>query len=214
LSKAIQLVRLHRVVVGQRDSHRVAAADHPHRRRRPLEVEPELDELVRLAVGHRRVGAALETVRAVSQLLEEGVPAADSRAPVGPPDEEEERVDRLPHLAGDLLPHRARVLARRGDAARDRVRVPVVPEHPLGDVLRGERVEVLGVAAVLPEQRDESVPYLAVVGDVRVEERVVVDVEQPRDVLRALDIARRPVQGLGDRAKHPHDPGRRRLSPG
>ena len=202
LEQRDQLVRLRRVVVCESDRHRIAATDHPRRRLRPLEVEPELDELVWLAVGHRRVGAALEAVRAVPQLLEERVRAADGGAPIGPPDEEEERIDRLPHLAGDLLAHRARVLAGRGDAARDRVRVPVVPEQPFRDVLGGERIEVLVVDVVLAELGDEPMPHLAVVRDVCVEERVVVDVEQPRDVLGTLDVARRPVQRLGDPTKH------------
>ena len=77
------------------------------------------------------------------------------------------------------------------------------------DVLGSERVEVLVVDVVLPELGDEPVPHLAVVRDVRVEERVIVDVEQPRHVLGTLDVARRPVQRLGDPTKHRPAPRRR-----
>ncbi len=202
LEQRDQLVGAHRVVLREADRDRVARADDAYRRRCALEVQAELEELVGLAVRHRRVGAALEAVRPVPELLEERVRPADRRTPVRAADDEEEPVDRLPHLARDLLPDGARVLARERDAAGDGARVAVVPQHPLGDVLSRVRVVVLAVHRLVSEERDDPLPRLAVVGDLRVEHGVVVDVEQARAVLRALDVARDPVERLGDAAEH------------
>ena len=71
LQQRDQLEDALRVVLREQDGDRIAGADDAGRRRGALEVEAELDELVRIAVRHRRVGAALEAVRAVSEVLEE-----------------------------------------------------------------------------------------------------------------------------------------------
>ena len=161
LEQRDQLPRPGRVVAIEREGGGVARRDDADRRRGPLEQQPEADELVRVAVRHRRVGSALEEVRAVAKLLEEGAWAARDGAPVRAADEQEQLVDRLPHLAGDLLPHRAGVLARERDAVDDGVRVAVVPEHPVAHVDRGRLVEVLRVPLLVPEQLDDLEPGLA-----------------------------------------------------
>jgi hypothetical protein len=206
LEQRDELVGAHRVVLREADGNRIARADDTYGRRGALEVQAELEELVRLAVRHGRVGTALEAVRPVPKLLEERVRAANGSPAVRAADDEEQPVDRLPHLTRDLLPDGAGVLAREGDAARDGARVAVVPEHPLGDVLRRVRVVVLAVRRLIPEERDDPLPGLAVVGDLGVEEGVVVDVEQARAVLRALDEAPDPVERLRDPAQHPARP--------
>ena len=194
----------------ERDGDRVARGDDPDRLRRPFELEAEPDELVRIAVGHRRIRRALEEVGAVAELLEERVRPARDGAPVRAAHEQEQLVDRLPHLAGDLLAHRAGVLARERDAVGDRVGVAVVPEHPVAHVDRGRLVVVLPVALLVAEQLHDLEPRLPAILDLGVEERVEVDVEEARDVLGALDVARRPVERFGDPAQHRRAPSHER----
>ena len=191
-----------RIVAVEREGRGVAGGDDAHRRRGTLEQQPESDELVRVAVGHGGVGGALEEVGAVAEILEEGARPARDGAPVRAPDEQEQLVDRLPHLARDLLAHRARVLARERDAVDHRVRVALVPEHPVAHVDRGRLVEVLRVALLVAEQLHDLEPRLTPIVHLHVEQRVEVHVEDARDVLCALDVARRPVQRLGDPAQH------------
>ena len=155
---------------------------------------------------HRRVRRALEEVSAVAELLEERVRPARDGATVGAAHEQEQLVDRLPHLARDLLAHRAGVLARKRDAVGDRIGVAVVPEHPVAHVDRGRLVVVLAVALLVTEQLHDLEPRLPAILDLGVEERVEVDVEEARDVLGALDVARRPVERFGDPAQHRRAP--------
>ena len=143
LEQRDQLPGARRIGAVERDGDRVARGDDPDRLRRPFELEAEPDELVRIAVRHRRVRRALEEVGAVAELLEERVRPARDGATVRAAHEQEQLVDRLPHLAGDLLAHRAGVLARERDAVGDRIGVAVVPEHPVAHVDRGRLVVVL-----------------------------------------------------------------------
>jgi hypothetical protein len=199
LEERDQLPGARRIGAVEGDGDRVARGDDPDGLRRAFELEAEPDELVGIAVRHRGVRRALEEVGAVAELLEERVRPARDGATVGAAHEQEQLVDRLPHLARDLLAHRAGVLAGERDAVGDRVGVAVVPEHPVADVDRGRLVVVLPVALLVAEQLHDLEPRLPAILDLGIEQRVEVDVEEARDVLGALDVARRPVERLGTR---------------
>jgi hypothetical protein len=165
-----------------------------------LEHAAEAHEVPRLVVRHRGVGDALEEVAAHADLAE-GVehPLGLGQRPLGL-DLQVHAVDLRPHLRRDRLPHRARVLARVAQARRDRIRVVGVIRQPLDHARLGRQAEALlerlGVAARV----DERLPLLRR-RQRQIDLQVEVDADEARHVLGALDVARHPVDGIGDAAE-------------
>ena len=112
-----------------------------------------------------------------------------------------ELVELLPHLRRDDLAHRAGVLARRPQAGADRVDVLLIEGEELDDVLLRRRAvpfrELLRVAG----GGHERLPLLRGAGG-QVEHEVQIHLDEPRDVLRALDVAAHPVDRIGHPREH------------
>src|SRR5205823_4516304 len=114
-------------------------------------------------------------------------------------------VQALPHLGADALPHPPGVLPgaadRPGDRAGGRL---VVGEHLIDRSAAGRGHALAGAHHV--EQRPAGLLLI----DPRIlEEKVVVDVEDPGGVLGPLDVAADPEECLGDAAQHDGCPDRR-----
>ena len=77
----------------------------------PLEVQPEPDELVRLAVLHRRVGRALEEVRVVAQLAEQRMRARAGRG-CGPPRTSRKSLLIASHISPEICSRTERAFSR------------------------------------------------------------------------------------------------------
>src|ERR1700674_2364354 len=177
----------------------------------PLEQSPDPDKIPSFGVCHRRVSDALEKMRARNDALEEFVRA-------GPHQfrrrialhEKVKLIDLLPHLARDLFARGPRVLARAAQAGKDRVRIFFLETDEIDHRLpaRGfvERSEKL----VLLEGADDRVPLLLRIGVAlisEIEEQLKIHIRDAGVVLRPLDVAAHPVEGIGDAAKHVRDAG-------
>lgn len=165
-----------------------------------LDVPSELDELVGGGVGHGGGGDPLERLRAVADLPEEGVGAFGHgrRPPV--PGQQVEPVQVLPHLARDLLAHPVRVLAGAGQAHEHAARVGGMGVEELQHVAlvaSGEQAaEELGVARDAHDVLEAATPGA-------VEQGLEVHRGQARHRLRALDVARHPVERFRHPREHP-----------
>ncbi len=196
-------------VAGPVHQPRHARQQHARRRVGALEVRAELEELERLAARERRLRHALEGVRALPDPNQELVRRLEHAGVPGPRHEQVEPVQVLPHLAGDLLPDAAKVLAGARDAGGHGVRVARMPEQELGHGLRRVLREVLAEELVPPDRTQQVAPLLLRIAHARIEQAVKADVEQPARVLGALDRPRRPEERLCDTAQHqsPQHPG-------
>jgi hypothetical protein len=152
-------------------------------------------------VGHGGGGDAFEGLGAVADLAEEGVgPLGHGRgAPVA--GQQVQAVQVLPHLAADLLADAARVLARAREADEHAagIRGMGVQElqHPALAALGKDALEEGGVAGDAHDVLETAAPRA-------VEQGLEVHRGQAGHRLRALDVARHPVQRLGHAREHPH----------
>jgi hypothetical protein len=108
---------------------------------------------------------------------------------------QEEGVDLLPDLAGDVLPHLAGQPSSLADGVAQRVRVVAGEDE---EVAGGDgRIELTrGLEAL-------GVPDLHVgAAEAGLDGDVVRDVGESRDVLGALQVAAQPVEVLGDATEH------------
>ena len=159
-------------VAGPVHQPRRARQEHARRRVGALEVRAELEELECLAARERRLRHALEGVRALPDPNEELVRRLEHARVPRPRDEQVESVQVLPHLAGDLLPDAAQVLAGARDARGDAVGVGRVPEQELGHGLRRVLGEVLAEELVPPDRAQQVAPLLLRIVHARVEQAV------------------------------------------
>ena len=118
-----------------------------------------------------------------------------------------EAVHLHPHLGRDHLAHRPRVLAGAVRAAEDRARVVGVERQEADHVLAAELAEVLVEGLAVAGGVHERLPLLLGL-DREVEHEVEVHVDEAGDVLRALHVARHPVDRVGDAAQHRRSPHR------
>ena len=164
-----------------------------------LQEAPRLDELPALRVAEGRVGEALEEVDRLLDGAEELVrlpppDRVDGRAAHG----QVEAVDLLPHLGADLLAHLARVLPRGQDAGDHRGGVALVEGQMAGDFVRVDPVR--GRRGLEALQHAHPVLAARLGRSLQVERQV--DVDQPRGVLGALQVAAHPIEVIGDARKH------------
>jgi hypothetical protein len=123
-----------------------------------------------------------------------------------------EHVELHPHLGRDQRPKRARILPGIADRADDRGRIGDVDDVEFHHARRGRR-RVGGEKAFLVRvQLDDRAPVLAAPAVAR---EGLVDVEDAREVLGALDIAREPedavrVTGEQNVSQRPRCPSSRR----
>ena len=98
----------------------------------PLQQRPDAHEVPAFAVRHGRVGDALEKVRTghdpLEKLMRAGEAAFSARVDSA---QKVEPIDLLPHLAGNLFPSGARVLARQGETGKNRVRIFLLQRQKL-----------------------------------------------------------------------------------
>ena len=168
----------------------------------PLQQRPDADEIPAFAVRHGGVGDALEKVRASHDALEKLMRTGGQQFPrVVALHEKIEPVDLFPHLAGNLLARRPGIFARQGETGKNRVRIFLLQRQKLDHrALVGrfvERIEKLG----LFERSDHRRPVLHGVGLApEIEEQLQIDIENAGVILRPLDVAAHPVEGIGDAA--------------
>jgi hypothetical protein len=109
-----------------------------------------------------------------------------------------ETVEVLPHLAADLLAHAARVLARPREAHEHRAGIGGVGvqelEHGALVALGTDALEERGIAGDAHDVVQPAAPS--------VQAGLVVHRGQAGHRLRALDVARHPVQRLGYAREH------------
>ena len=98
-----------------------------------------------------------------------------------------EHVKLNPHLGGNQRPQCASVLARVADCADDRGRIVAVDDIKIDDVVRGGRVVAGEKTFLIRIQLNDRPPVLTAAAVAR---EGLVDIENPREVLGALDIAR------------------------
>src|SRR5271155_5818827 len=125
-----------------------------------------------------------------------------------------EHVELNPHLGGNQRPQCASVLARVADCADDRGRIVAVDDVKIHDAGRSGRVVTGEKTLLVRVQLNNRAPVLTAAAVAR---EGLVDVENPREVLRALDITREPkdavrVAGEQDVRQRPRYPWSRRLA--
>src|SRR5271155_1807607 len=123
-----------------------------------------------------------------------------------------EHVELNPHLGGDQRPQCASVLARVADCADDRGRIVAVDDIKVHDAVRSGRVVAGEKTLLIRVQLDDRPPVLTAAAVAR---EGLVDVENPCEVLGALDITREPedairVAGEQDVRQRPRYPWSRR----
>ena len=117
-----------------------------------------------------------------------------------------EAVDVLPQLARDAVADGPGVLPHPGDAADDGIGVVLAEPEELEHGLRRRVAVELEEPLVLAAHADDRVPAQQV-GLLRLlEQRVEVDVEQARGLLRPLHVAPHPEQRFGDPREHHASP--------
>jgi len=116
-------------------------------------------------------------------------------------DHQVEFIQLLPHLRGNDFPHRAGVLARRTQTGKDRVGIARVesqePDHVFA---RGHRM-FGGKEFLVARGVDHRLP-LFLDAHRQIQHQAQVDVHKPRHILRALDVAAHPINGIRDATEH------------
>ncbi len=113
-----------------------------------------------------------------------------------------ELVDALPDVDRNDLAHGAGVFARLEDALQDRVGVLQVEGQKLQHRALGGFLVALVEVLVVARGGDNRVPLGRRLVERQVEHQVIVDVDEAGDVVGAFEIARHPVDRVGDPAKH------------
>ncbi len=108
-----------------------------------------------------------------------------------------ELVELLPHLRRDDLAHGAGVLARGAQTGPDRVGALVIEGEELDDVALGGGPVPFREFRRVAGGVHQRLPLLCG-ADGQVEHEIQVHLDEPRDVLRALDVAAHPVDRIGD----------------
>ena len=109
-------------------------------------------------------------------------------------------VDLLPHLRRNGFAHGTRVLARGAQTGKDGIGILRVEGEKVDHVVLGGLAvafaERLGIAAGI----DQGLPLLRGIQR-QIELQIEIDADVTRDVFRALDVARHPVDGVGNAAE-------------
>ena len=121
----------------------------------------------------------------------------------GRENEQVEAVELLPGFEADLVAHHARVLARLADGRHDGIGILLPEHHELRHrggrgllVLRDEGILVAGAL----HNRQPMVTQHLVVQAAKVQQQLQIHIENARDVFGAFDVARHPVERVGDTA--------------
>ena len=101
---------------------------------------------------------------------------------------------------GNRLAHRSRILARRAQAGEDRVRILIVEREKLDDLFFARFAVPLLEDFRIARRIDEGLPLVRR-RQRQIELQMKIDVDETRHILRALDIARHPVNGIGNAAQ-------------
>ena len=110
---------------------------------------------------------------------------------------------RLPHLGGQRAAHGTRVLACGHQAGADARGVLRVDDHVLHDLARRDLAVALGVVAGELGDAQQALPaLLGIVGGLRQQRGLVVDVEHARGVLGPLHVASHPEQVVCGSREH------------
>ncbi len=182
-------------------------------RPRPLQTPSHLQEPPSLAVAQRRIRHALEQMHAVNNRRQKlrQIPLARLRRPQ-PADLVEQPIQPLPLLRADLVANLPRILARRKNARGNRCGPRRVEaqrmhqrrhSHPLRRFARrpGSLIHPRALRRAHGCQHPLPTPLRA--HPRAVQHQPHVDVDQPRSMLRPLQIAARPVQTVSNPRKHP-----------
>ena len=169
-----------------------------------LLVEAEPREPVGVVAQHGAVGAAVEAQRGflhpaqeAHELLARGRPVAEAL------ELQPGAVDRVPHFHGERGAHGARIGARELEAVADRRRIGGREAQEFGDrllvglrIVRGERAGAAGGG-------DRRFPFVAGadIGE-RQRGQALRHLEDAREIFRALDVAREPVEVVGGAREH------------
>ena len=112
-----------------------------------------------------------------------------------------ETVEVLPHLAGDHIPDLPGVLPGHGDAVDDAARVGLRPhqelDHLLSPTIGVHRIKEGAISTGI----DQGLPRFCTPRRT-VQGHRLTDLDKAGDVLRPLDIAVNPIQGVGNTAQH------------
>ena len=192
----------------------MASASHvgvarQHQLRRPLgalQEAAEAHELPALVAPHRLLDQPEDEVGRAPDGAAEGVDAVARDALRRPVHQLQPRVvDPLPHLGGQAVADAAGVLARAAHAGGDAVGVVAAEGDEPGDAaLVGPPVgeqEAVHVARHAHQRLPDDAPAGAV-RRVALERRRLARLEQAGEVLGPLEVARGPVERLGDPCQH------------
>ncbi len=168
---------------------------------RALEVFAEADELPAFGAGEGGICQPLEEMREALDLVVKGArPLAPDLLGIAGLEEEIDLVEHLPHFERDLVAHLAGVLARRAHTTEHRVRIVPAECHELGH--RG----AVGLRVVLEKEilvsrraqnRDPVLLDPLAIDRSEIDQQLYVHIDQARDVLGALEVARHPVKRGG-----------------
>ena len=166
---------------------------------------PDLQVLPAFAVAHRRVGDALEEMHAFDHQAEDVVrarrPAPSARACLQP---QKQLVQLLPHVGADLLAHLPRVLAGGGHARQHRIGGSPASKISASTSAAGLVGATVGGLELDHRVQRREVPAVGV--RLAIEPEIEADVDQPRGVLRAFEIAADPVERVGDARQQHRQP--------
>ena len=171
-----------------------------------LEEPAELEEVPAFVAGQGGVGDAVEEHRGGDDLLVVSLREAfEELEAFGRGHEEVQGVDLGPHLVGDLVTHRPRVLAGEADAREDRIRIAEVEREESGDVtLHRLRIERTESAFHRRSGQDGRPVFLggATPQGFVIEQHLLGDAHETGEVLGPLHLAGHPVLVVGDSGKH------------